>query len=174
MTIVNSLTEFSKRLLIGIGILSLFAGGLLFLVSQSGSTAIAGTKELSDSEKGVAGFRCSDLTLRGRYAVHGDGWVPNGPPGTPMVPFAVLSLMTLDGQGNVVDDATISRNGDTLRSVNAGTYSIDANCKGTMSVNIPVPPFLLTFDVVITDAGKEFYFISTNGSVRIHEARVLE
>jgi len=91
-----------------------------------------------------------------------------------MVPFAVVSLMALDGEGTVVDDATISRNGDTLRSVNAGTYSIGANCKGSMSVNIPVPPYLLTFDVVVADAGKEFYFISTNGSVRIHEAKVLE
>jgi len=57
MTIVNSLTEFSKILLIGTGILSLLAGGLLFLASQSGSSAIAATKELSDSEKGFAGFR---------------------------------------------------------------------------------------------------------------------
>lgn len=174
MTIVNSLSGFSKRLLIGSGVLSLLAGGLFFLAGQTGFTAVAGAREQPGSEKDFAGLRCSDNTLRGRYAVHGDGWVPNGPPGTPMVPFAVLSLMTLDGAGNVVDDATVSRNGDTLRSVNAGTYSIDANCKGSMSINIPVPPYLLTFDVVIADAGKEFYFISTNGAVRIHQAKVLE
>jgi len=55
MTIVNSLTKFSTRWLVGSGLLSLLAGGLLFLASQSGLTTIAGAKELfsNDAEAGI-------------------------------------------------------------------------------------------------------------------------
>src|SRR5688572_25925091 len=55
----------------------------------------------------ATGFRCTDATLSGRYALRGDGFVPGGPPPTPMVPFAVVSLMTLDGSGSLSNDVTV-------------------------------------------------------------------
>lgn len=111
------------------------------------------------------GFRCTDATLSGRYALRGDGFVPGGPPPAPMVPFAVVSLMTLDGSGSLSNDVTVSRNGVITRNVDPGTYTVNENCKGTMTINISEPPFQLNFDIVVADGGKEFDLIATTPSV---------
>lgn len=117
------------------------------------------------------GFKCSTAALSGSYAVRGEGVVPGGPPPAPMIPFAVVSRMTLDGVGGLSDDVTVSRNGQILRAVNPGTYSVGENCKGTMSIDITEPPFRLDFDLVVNDKGDGFYFIGTRPSVITHEAK---
>ncbi len=79
--------------------------------------------------------------------------------------------MTLDGRGGLVNDITVSRNGQITQSVDNGTYSIEEDCKGTMTINISTPPFQFTFDVVVAKGGDEFLFIATTPSVVTHEAR---
>lgn len=158
-----------NRLSAGIAVLGLLAAGLLYFINEK--VVDAGTLQTSHLE--VSGGKCSDMSLRGEYAVMGEGWVPNGPPGTPMVPFANVSLMSLDGNGNLINDITVSRNGQITRNIDSGTYSIGENCKGTMTVNIPTPPFQLTFDLVVADNAKEFIFIATTPSVVTHQAKRL-
>ncbi|HVF46496.1 MAG TPA: hypothetical protein VNA17_02910 [Pyrinomonadaceae bacterium] len=162
------------RSISGLALLSLMAGALLYVFSQPGLIKAVQAQVVSEESEQSAGFRCSNRTLRGRYAVRGEGWVPSGPPGTPMVPFANVSLMTLDGQGSLINDITVSRNGQISRNIDNGTYSVGENCKGTMTVNIPTPPFQLTFDLVVADAGEDFYFIATTLSVVNHEAHRLK
>jgi hypothetical protein len=164
----------AKALLFGIATFGLLTGGSLYFVSLAEGETTVGARDIPVSQSDLGGFRCSDNTLRGRYAVRGEGWVPNGPPGSPFVPFANVSLMTLDGEGNLENDITVSRNGQITRNVDQGTYSVGHDCKGTMTVNIPTPPFTLTFDLVIFDAGKAFYFIATTPSVVNHQAIRLE
>jgi len=109
------------------------------------------------------GFPCSVATLKGRYALSGQGQVPSGLPPAPMVPFAVVSLDTLDGQGNLTDAATVSVNGAVASNTNPGTYTVNDDCTGTFTVNIPTPPFQLNHNMVIADKGNEFYLIGTAG-----------
>jgi hypothetical protein len=73
--------------------------------------------------------------------------------------------MTFDGSGNLTNAVTTSANGVISSSVNSGTYSVNEDCTGEMTINIPAPPFQLNFDLVIADKGKEFYTISTTPSV---------
>ena len=87
------------------------------------------------------------------------------PPPAPMTPFAIVSLMTLDGSGALTNDVTVSRNGVIFRNVDPGAYNISEDCTGNMSINIAEPPFLLTFDLVVADKGNEFYAIATTPSV---------
>lgn len=107
--------------------------------------------------------RCGNATLEGRYAVIGNGFA--APPPNPLLPFATISLMTLDGYGHLSNKVTRSNNGQISRSVDSGTYSVNADCTGTITVAVPNPPFQLTFDLVVSDLqgwhGKEFYFIAT-------------
>lgn len=115
--------------------------------------------------------KCSNTTIAGSYAVTSEGWVPNGPPPTPMVPFATLSRMTLDGLGAVTNEITVARNGVIVRGVDQGTYSVGENCRGTMVLNAAALPAPLEFDLVVTEHGRGFKFISTNGGgVVNHEA----
>ena len=79
---------------------------------------------------------------------------------------AHMSLMTLDGAGNLTDRVTLSGNGEVSREVAQGTYTINADCRGELTIQIPGPPFQLTWDLVVAELqgaakGKEFYAIGT-------------
>jgi len=119
------------------------------------------------SETSADGERhCTNATLEGRYAVIGSGFIPGGPPPAPLVPDAHMSLMTLDGAGNLTDRVTLSGNGEVFREVAQGTYTINADCRGELTIQSPGPPFQLTWDLVVAELqgaskGKEFYAIGT-------------
>jgi hypothetical protein len=109
-------------------------------------------------------FICSNATLKGRYATIGDGFA--APPPNPLLPFATVTLMTMDGVGNLTNKVTRSNNGNISRGIDSGTYNVNSDCTGTITIITPNPPFQLTFDLVIADLqgaaqGKEFYFIAT-------------
>ena len=154
-------------------------GGLIFIgllaagISTFGnrmnlvSTAQAQEEIKSETEESSLSrhFRCSNATLAGRYATRGDGFIPGGPPPTPFVPFATVSMMTFDGYGHLSNDVTTSTNGAINSSVNPGTYTVDADCTGSVTITIPTPPFQLTFNLVIADSGEEFNLIATTPSV---------
>jgi hypothetical protein len=74
-------------------------------------------------------------------------------------------MMTFDGYGHLSNDVTTSTNGAINSSVNPGTYTVDADCTGSMTITIPAPPFQLTFNLVIADSGEEFNLIATTPSV---------
>ncbi len=117
--------------------------------------------ELSSSRR----FNCSNATLTSGYATRGDGFVPSGPPPAPLVPFATVSLMTFDGRGSLSNNVTTSNNGVISSSINPGTYTVNEDCTGRMTIMIPAPPFQLTFNFVIADRGEEFYAIATTPSI---------
>ena len=71
----------------------LMAGALI-----AGARLGTGSETSADGERR---FNCGNATLEGRYAVIGGGFIPGGPPPAPLVPDAHMSLMTLDGAGNL-------------------------------------------------------------------------
>jgi uncharacterized protein YdeI (BOF family) len=95
-----------------------------------------------------------------------------------MVPFATVTLMSLDGAGNLSNKATVSLNGQIQQNIDSGTYNVNADCTGTMTITIPNPPFQLHFNLVVADLqgvqGKEFYFIGTDPSVLTHTAKRIQ
>lgn len=121
-------------------------------------------------------FICSNATLKGKYATIGDGFA--APPPNPLLPFATVTLMTMDGAGSLTNKVTRSNNGQISRGVDSGTYNINADCTGTITIMTPNPPFQLTFDLVVADLegaqGKEFYYIATTpgGAVTASAKRI--
>ena len=164
----------SKRIVMTfIGILALcsliFAG--IFANTQA-------QKETTAEQTSQQNLVCSDATLSGKYAVIGSGFVPDGAPTVPKVPFANMSLMTLDGAGGLTNKVTVNRNGQIQQNFDNGTYAVNADCTGTMSITIPGPPFQLTFNLVVADLqgnqANEFYFIGTTPSVVTHTAKRIQ
>ncbi|HSI87744.1 MAG TPA: hypothetical protein VK918_01730 [Pyrinomonadaceae bacterium] len=107
---------------------------------------------------------CDNGILNGDFAVIGTGFA--APPSMAPLPFATISKMTLDGMGNLTNKVTRSNNGTISRGVDVGTYNIDSDCTGTITIVTPNPPFQLTFDVVISQMlgarrATEFVFIAT-------------
>lgn len=84
-------------------------------------------------------------------------------------------MMTLDGAGNLTNKVTRSNNGQISRGIDSGTYTINADCTGTITISTPNPPFQLTFDLVVAQKhGEEFYFIATTsgGAVTTRAKRI--
>ena len=152
---------------------SMTVGALMFAVLLTGAAPLLGNRldltraaQAGGESKPTAAsgekrqYHCSNETLAGRYAVKGDGFVRFGPPTAPMVPFATVSLMTLDGEGGLSNQVTRSINGTISSGVDPGIYNVNSDCTGTMTIGS------LTFDLVVADlkgaaAGREFYFIAT-------------
>ena len=110
-------------------------------------------------------FTCNNGTLNGGFATRGSGFAPANPmdPASPLVPFANVSLMTFDGDGGLTNAAVNSGNGTVVPVNNTGTYALNADCTGTMTIAAPVG--VLTFYIVVADRGRDFFMISTARSV---------
>jgi hypothetical protein len=110
---------------------------------------------------------CSNATLEGVYGISISGTRPAPPPasGTPnYVPGTIEQVIgvdtrTFDGQGNFtqISNEKGSLSGIVVpNSAVHGTYSVNPDCSGTTTINIPGLPFPVVLDMVIVNQGREF------------------
>ncbi len=99
---------------------------------------------------------CSNATLRGDYGFTVSGMRPSGP-GGPIETIVGVALTHFDGDGNLTQTDNIhgSLSGfPTPDRAGTGTYSINGDCTGTMTLeNAGAPP--LTLRIVVVDNGNE-------------------
>ena len=99
---------------------------------------------------------CSNATLRGAYGVSlGTILVPPLGMGTPR---GVLGRIVFDGKGDFTASFTINTNGTVTHTSDVGTYTVDADCTGKIFSNAVKG----TLEIVVVDAGKEFYQLRTD------------
>ena len=109
---------------------------------------------LTDAKDENAGARCSEATLDGRYLFAYDGFVIKG---NEKVPFASSGYEVYDGNGHVKGVATTNENGKVTRKEPfSGTYTVKANCTGTVRYTDGTQ-----FDQFIDPDGSTFTFIQT-------------
>lgn len=65
-----------------------------------------------------------------------------------------------DGAGNFSGSDTNSFGGAVSTYPVSGTYTVERDCTGTLNVNLP--GFTITNNIVIVDEGKEILVIQTN------------
>jgi hypothetical protein len=132
---------------------SVMIGGLL----TSGASAIAQSNDdiSALSQSGVR--RCSDRTLYGNYGSSSQGSILPAPGVS--LPFVGVTLTHFDGRGDlswvehtVVNGAPLSP-GFTVRAT--GTYAVNPDCTGSMTVNTPNSPVPLKLFFVIVKHGTE-------------------
>ena len=168
-TVKSSLKQTVTGTVCGVIFISLLVVGNSTTSNQAGlSRTVQAQEETRTAERQSPfprRFNCNNGTLMGGYATRGDGFAPGGPPPAPLVPFATVSLMTFDGSGRLNNAVTTSLNGVISSNVNPGTYSLNDDCTGKMTIMIPAPPFQLNFDLVVADQGNEFYTIATTPAV---------
>jgi len=104
---------------------------------------------------------CSDASLQGSFGFSATGTLLALPP--PFAgPFAEIGRQTFDGNGNTDATATLSANGNIVKGVTVqGTYVVNPDCTGSMTIYIL--PFGTTADLdfVIDDDGEELRAIVT-------------
>ena len=136
---------------------SVMIGGLL----AAGASAIAqsndGISALSQSGFG----HCSNRTLYGDYGASVQGSILPAPGVT--LPFVAVTMNHFDGRGDissvehtVVNGAPLSP-GFTVRGT--GTYSVNHDCTGSMTVNTPNSPAPLKLFFVIVKHGTEVHAV---------------
>jgi len=108
---------------------------------------------------------CSLKTLRGTYGGVWTGLIyPGATPATPQtintfLPYDGMEVSNWDGTGNFSASDTFAVGGTPGQPANdAGTYTVDSNCTGTLTLTNG-----LTFDFIILDNGKQIKFAETDG-----------
>jgi hypothetical protein len=99
------------------------------------------------------GRTCSNAILQGGYG-SSVGMIVH-PAETPR---AVLLRFSFDGKGNFTANVTINDNGTVIHAPDSGSYAINPDCSGTIFTNGGTRKV----EIVIVDAGNEFYSIRTD------------
>ena len=104
---------------------------------------------------------CSNASLQGSFGFTNTGTNLALPP--PLAgPIAQIGRQTFDGRGNTDANTTLSANGNIVRATAQGTYVVNPDCTGSMTLF--VSPFDITAqaDFVIDDDGAELRAIITD------------
>jgi hypothetical protein len=128
---------------------------LLLVVTVALVMAAMAIPALADAkDNDAAGAKCSEATLDGRYLFAYDGFVVKG---NDQVPFASAGYEVYDGNGHVKGVATTNVNGKVTRNEPfSGTYTVKANCTGTVRYTDGTQ-----FDQFIDPDGSTFTFVQT-------------
>jgi hypothetical protein len=110
------------------------------------------------------GNRCNEATIKGAYGFTVSGTRPSGPPPAPLEQFVGLALTQFDGHGGLIQSAGSSHGsitGDSPTDTGSGTYSLNPDCSGTMTLNISgrTPAVLLKLWIVVVNRGKEIHTV---------------
>ena len=109
---------------------------------------------------GAQAVECSNATLKGTFADKDTGVITSPP--SVAGPFAGINLETFDGNGTLKGSGINSLNGNMVAVTETGTYTVNADCTGTYTVQIS--PLGLTTNAffVIDDSGNELQVIVMN------------
>lgn len=103
------------------------------------------------------GPECREHKLKGLYVFTASGYAMNG-----AVPKAIVELIRFNGDGTlVVTGGTVSVGGNITAiqpGVATGTYSLDEDCRGTLSF-LPSGP---NFNIFATPRGDDLWMVQTN------------
>ena len=131
------------------------------MATQASPAPEQGGPRASSHETGERDKACSESSVHGSFGFTAEGTLLALPP--PFAgPFAEIGRQTFDGRGNTEATGTLSANGNIVRVTVQGTYVVNADCTGSMTLYIL--PFEVTaaFDLVIDDDGAELRAIAAD------------
>jgi hypothetical protein len=104
---------------------------------------------------------CSNASLQGSFGFTNTGTNLALPP--PLAgPIAQIGRQTFDGRGNTDATATLSANGNIFQVTVQGTYMVNPDCTGSMTLDVSPFGNTVLLDFVIDDDGAELRAIITD------------
>jgi hypothetical protein len=101
--------------------------------------------------------QCTPSTLKGQYVFTGRGFIEKLEPGVQRMHYGVFIF---DGAGKFTGKQSSSRGGKIGREKLAGTYTMEADCSGTISFGSYLNPGgQIHWDVYVTSDGKKGHMI---------------
>jgi len=126
-----------------------------FALVAAGVAAFGIAPAAKASDKG-----CSNASLNGTFAYTSTGSIAS--PAEIAGPFVEVGTQTFDANGNTTAAATASQNGNILPLTVTGTYKVNSDCTGTMTLQVaPIDVTVHVFFVLDAD-GSEFQAIETD------------
>jgi hypothetical protein len=110
---------------------------------------------------------CSNATLRGSFGYTSTGTLLDSYVPPPFAgPFGEVGRQTFDGKGHTDATATTSSNGNIAKVTIEGTYTVNPDCTGSMTLNVSPFDSTVHADFVIGDDGAELRaIVSDSGGV---------
>jgi microcystin-dependent protein len=121
---------------------------LLLMVLAASSGATAGSRE------------CTDSTVKGSYAftIHGQILTPGGP-----LLVDGIAKTTFGGNGELTQVSAVAINGNipSIWSPSSGTYTVNSDCTGTMTlISTGQPPLHLA--ILVSQSGNHIHTVITD------------
>jgi hypothetical protein len=105
----------------------------------------------------AAEAQCSTATLQGQFVFTGRGFIEAAEPGIQRVHYGIF---VFDGVGKLTGKQSSSRGGKIGREKLAGSYTLDADCTGTMEFGlVPNHGGLTHWDLYVTEDHKHGHII---------------
>ncbi len=106
---------------------------------------------------------CSLANLNGPYATEGQGTVVGSLPGfpPPPFPFGEVVLDHFNGAGSFFGNASVNAGGVALVVPVTGTYTVNSDCTGTITVNTSLG-LILHNSIVVVGGGQRFIATETD------------
>lgn len=113
------------------------------------------------------GGMCSIATLRGSFGYTSTGTLLLSAVPAPYAgPFAEVGIQSFDGRGNTQATATIDSNGNINQQVGiSGTYVVNSDCTGSMTLSVPALGATVHADFVIDHNRAEIRAVSTDSGI---------
>jgi hypothetical protein len=109
---------------------------------------------------------CSKATLWGSFGYSSTGTLLDSYVPPPFAgPFGEVGRQTFDGKGHTDATATISSNGNIAKVTIEGTYTVNPDCTGSMTLNVSPFDSTVHADFVIGDDGEELRAIGSDSGV---------
>ena len=132
-----------------------------FVVTDPGWVALGTVKKIQPAA-------CSLATLRGSYALYGQGAVTAL---TPPAPIAHVGTATYDGAGSLFGGDTIMLNGMSIQDTYTATYTITEQCMVSLEITSTAVGVLHEVGWVVgTGKSQEVHFIGTDPGLMFVEA----
>jgi hypothetical protein len=104
---------------------------------------------------------CSNASLQGSFGFTNTGTNIALPP--PLAgPIAQIGRQTFDGRGNTHGIGTLSANGNIIRVTVQGTYAVNPDCTGSLTLDVSPFGSTVNVDFVIDDDGTELRALVTD------------
>jgi hypothetical protein len=109
---------------------------------------------------------CLTATLQGSFGYTSIGTLLPAYVGPPFAgPFAEVGRQTFDGRGHTDATATLSANGNINKVTIEGTYTVNPDCTGSMTLNVSPLNATVHTDFVIDHDGAELRAIVSESGV---------
>ncbi len=114
---------------------------------------------------------CSLGSLKGPYAVAGQGTLVTSLPGIPApAPFAESSLADFDGAGGFSGKGTVNIGGAVLNITFTGTYTLNSDCTGNATINTNLG--LTVHHAIVVIGGGQRFIETESDPVAVVQYRV--